>query len=110
MALQQKKAGQAETKPFTNFAVFHDNLITRLKSLAQIQAGFEKRVKEAEGRYSERLAELKKQLDHRWRQIDKFETSLKSYAEAKAGWRRKLSTKDGELDAAKVSLGGTHAW
>jgi len=35
--------GQAETKPFTNFSVFHDNLITRLKALSQIQLDFDKR-------------------------------------------------------------------
>ncbi|KAA1475865.1 hypothetical protein DENSPDRAFT_842743 [Dentipellis sp. KUC8613] len=97
-----KKAGQAETKPFTNFGVFHDNLITRLKSLSQIQLDFDKRVKEAEIRYSDKLTDMKKQLDNRWRQIDKFEAGVKSYGDTKAGWRRKLSAKEGELEAAKA--------
>jgi hypothetical protein len=82
--------------------VFHDNLITRLKSLSLIQADFDRRAKEADVRYSDKLAEIRKQLDHRWRQIDKFEAGLKQYAEAKQTWRRKLSAKEGELDAAKV--------
>jgi hypothetical protein len=30
-AISQKKGNQAEMKPFTNFSVFHDNLIKRLK-------------------------------------------------------------------------------
>ncbi|KZV62762.1 hypothetical protein PENSPDRAFT_758485 [Peniophora sp. CONT] len=99
-----KKSGQAETKPFTNFGVFHDNLITRLKALSQIQHDFDRRVKEAETKYSDRLQEIKKQLDHRWRQIDKFEASVKTMAEAKATWRRKLGLKEGELDTAKAQL------
>ncbi|KAG6810609.1 hypothetical protein H0H92_011161 [Tricholoma furcatifolium] len=98
-----KKSGQAETKPFTNFNVFHDNLITRLKTLSQIQQEFEKRCKEAEGRFTEKLGEIRKQLDHRWKQIDKFEGSLKTYAEAKIAWRRKLSSKEGELEAIKAT-------
>ena len=36
---------KGETKPFTNFSVFHDNLISRLKSLSQIQLDFDKKCK-----------------------------------------------------------------
>ena len=100
----QKKAGQAETKPYTNFGVFHDNLISRLKSLSQIQQDFEKRAKEGEARYTEKLSEIRKSLDQRWRQLDKFETSVKQYADTKTTWRRKLSAKEGELEAAKVNM------
>lgn len=98
----QKKGGAAETKPFTNFGVFHDNLITRLKSLSQIQMDFEKRCKDAEAHYNEKLVDIRKQLDNRWKQIDKFESSLKTYAETKAGWKRKFAQKEGELEAIKV--------
>ncbi|KAF8129354.1 hypothetical protein EV363DRAFT_1584743 [Boletus edulis] len=90
-----KKGGQAETKPFTNFSVFHDNLITRLKALSQIQLDFDKRVKEAETRFTEKLTDMRKQLDTRWKQIDKFETS--------ATWRRKYVVKEGELEALKAT-------
>jgi len=101
----QKKGGQAETKPFTNFSVFHDNLITRLKALSQIQLDFDKRVKEAELRFTEKLVDMRKQLDARWKQIDKFETSVKAYGDAKATWRRKYVAKEGELEALKVRCG-----
>lgn len=101
-AHRQKKGGQAETKPFTNFSVFHDNLITRLKALSQIQLDFDKRVKEAEARFTGKLADMRKQLDTRWKQIDKFETSVKAYGDAKATWRRKYVAKEGELEALKV--------
>lgn len=73
-----------------------------MKSLSQIQLDFEKRAKEAEARYTEKLTEIRKSLDHRWRQLDKFESSVKQYADTKSAWRRKLSAKEGELDAAKV--------
>ncbi len=52
----------------------------------------------------EKLTDMRKQLDARWKQIDKFETSVKAYAEVKAGWRRKFSAKEGELEAIKVCL------
>jgi chromosome segregation ATPase len=98
----QKKGTQGETKPFTNFTVFHDNLISRLKALSQIQLDFDKRVKDVEHKFSEKMAEMRKQLDQRWRQIDKFEQSVKAAAEAKATWRKKLSSKEGEIEALKV--------
>jgi len=98
----QKKAGQAETKPFTNFSVFHDNLITRLKALSQIQLDFDKRCKDVEARFAEKINDMRRQLDHRWKQIDKFEASLKTYADTKAQWKKKLAGKEGELEAIKV--------
>ncbi|KAG2005756.1 hypothetical protein CC2G_002136 [Coprinopsis cinerea AmutBmut pab1-1] len=98
-----KKGSSAETKPFTNFSVFHDNLITRLKQVSQIQLEFDKKVKIVEGRFTDRLADMKKQLDNRWRQLDKFEASLKVFAETKAQWRKKLSAKEGELEAVKAT-------
>ncbi|KAJ3509684.1 hypothetical protein NLJ89_g5089 [Agrocybe chaxingu] len=98
-----KKAGQAETKPFTNFGVFHDNLITRLKALSQIQMDFDKRCKEVEVKFAEKLNDMRKQLDNRWKQIDKFEASLKTYADTKSAWKRKLSQKEGELEAIKAT-------
>ncbi|KAJ6475803.1 hypothetical protein C8R47DRAFT_669678 [Mycena vitilis] len=98
-----KKAGQAETKPFTNFGVFHDNLITRLKALSQIQVDFDRRTKDIEARFIEKLNDMRKQLDMRWKQIDKFEAGVKGYADAKAGWRRKFNSKEGELEALKTT-------
>jgi chromosome segregation ATPase len=98
----QKKGSSGETKPYTNFSVFHDNLITRLKALSQIQLDFDKKCKEVEGKYLDKLNEIKKQLDARWKQIDKFESSVKTYADVKAGWRRKYAAKEGELEGLKV--------
>ena len=52
--------------------------------------------------YTERMNEIKKQLESRWKQIDKFEASVKTLAEAKAAWRKKLSSREGEIEALKV--------
>ena len=49
------------------------------------------------------FSELRKQLDTRWKQIDRFETSVKNLAEIKHSWRRKYNAKEGELEAVKVS-------
>lgn len=46
---------------------------------------------------------MRKQLDYRWRQIDKFESSVRTYAEMKATWRRKFSAKEGEVEALKTA-------
>jgi hypothetical protein len=118
----QRKGSAAETKPFTNFSVFHDNLITRLKAVSQIQLDFDKQVKETETRFSDKLtyvytlenlhptselfynSEFKKQLDGRWKQIDRFETSVKNLTDVRNTWRRKYNVKEGELEAAKVSV------
>lgn len=53
----------------------------------------------------DKLNEIKKQLETRWKQIDKFEAGVKSYGETKATWRRKLSAKEGEVDALKARSG-----
>lgn len=41
-------------------------------------------------------------MESRWRQLDKFETSVKAIAEAKSTWRKKMSAKEGEIEALKV--------
>ena len=82
--------------------MFHDNLITRLKALSQIQLDFDKRCKEAEARFTEKFGDMRKQMESRWRQLDKFETSVKAIAEAKSTWRKKMSAKEGEIEALKV--------
>ncbi|KIP04593.1 hypothetical protein PHLGIDRAFT_75685 [Phlebiopsis gigantea 11061_1 CR5-6] len=98
-----KILGVDKTPPFTNFNVFHDNLISRLKQLSQIQLDFDKRVKEAEARYGDKMTDMRKQIDSRWRQLDKFEASLKTLADAKSLWRKKLSAKEGEVEALKTT-------
>ena len=52
----------------------------------------------------EKLDSIKKQLDARWRQLDKFEASVGKIAEQKLSWRRKFHEKDSELEIAKVGV------
>ena len=70
---------------------------------------FDKKCKEVESRHAEKLAELKKQLDMRSRQIDKYEASLKGLTELKSGWKKKFAAKEGELEALKVCLRSFHS-
>jgi len=37
-----------------------------------------------------------------WRQLNKFESSFKNYAETKTSWRRRFSVNDGKLATLKV--------
>ena len=95
----QKKA---ETKPFTNFPVFHDLIMARLKDLVRISGDFERKSKEIETRYSEKLNEIRKQLDQKWKIIDKFELQVKNLMDVKQSWKRKFALKEGEMEALKV--------
>lgn len=63
---------------------------------------FDKRCKDIEGRFTEKMADMRKQLDNRWKQIDKFEAGVKAFAETKTTWRRKYNAKEGEVEALKV--------
>lgn len=42
---------------------------------------------------------MKKQLDHKWRQLDQFEASVRKLELVKTSWRNKFAVKQGELDA-----------
>jgi hypothetical protein len=52
----QRKPGQTEPKPFSNFSIFHDSLIHRVKAVNQIQVSFERRTKEIENKFSDQFA------------------------------------------------------
>lgn len=52
----QRKPGHPEPKPFANFSVFHDSLISRLKGVNQIQLTFERRTKEIESNFGDQFA------------------------------------------------------
>lgn len=46
---------------------------------------------------------MRKQLDARWRQLDKFEVSVRTLADSKSAWRKKLALKEGEVEALKTT-------
>ncbi|KAG8873257.1 hypothetical protein FRB98_009135 [Tulasnella sp. 332] len=97
------KKGSGSTRPLTNFALFHEDLMGRMKALSHLTADFEKKCKIVEQRFTEKLADLKKQLDGRWKQLDKFEISAKAALENRDKWKRKFQIAQGELDATKAS-------
>jgi predicted nucleic acid-binding Zn-ribbon protein len=42
---------------------------------------------------------MKRQLDHKWKQLDHFEASVRKLELVKTSWRNKFAQKQGELDA-----------
>ncbi|KAH7097868.1 hypothetical protein BKA62DRAFT_715056 [Auriculariales sp. MPI-PUGE-AT-0066] len=101
----KSSAGASTTKPFTNFVVFNDGLLTRLKALSALHAEFEKRVQTTEAKLMERVVELKRTFEGRWRVLERVEGSVKNLADAKASWRRKVATLQGELEGARATIG-----
>lgn len=63
---------------------------------------FGRRCKEIESQYAEKLGEMRRQIDAKWRLLDKFEASVKAVAENKGLWKKKMAAKEGEVEALKV--------
>lgn len=72
--------------------------------MSQVQMDFDRRCKEVEGRYAEKLGEMRRQIDAKWKMLDKFEASLKTVAENKSLWRKRMAAKEGEVEALKVCV------
>ncbi|SCV70616.1 BQ2448_3378 [Microbotryum intermedium] len=100
----QRKSGQADPKPFTNFVIFHDSLISRLKSVNQLQASFDRRAREIETKFSDHFAALKRQHESRLKQLDRFEAAIKTATETQRQWRHRVHSKQAEVDAARAEV------
>lgn len=96
-----KRKGDSDLKPFTNFAVFHDNLISRLRKVSDVQLQFDQKAKTIEEKFSEKFTALKRQQDTRFRQIDRFEVAIKNAVDKQGQWRSRLVTKQTEMDALR---------
>lgn len=93
----------AELKPFTNFDVFHSSLLARLRKVFDTQLGVDQKAKELESKLMEKYTALKRQQDSRFRQIDRFEASIKQAADKQSQWRQRLVSKQSELDSVKAT-------
>ncbi|MBW0464402.1 hypothetical protein O181_004117 [Austropuccinia psidii MF-1] len=93
--------GVADAKPFSNFSVFHESLMNKLRSLSTTHSGFETKIKEVENKLEKQYAALKRQHDSRMRQLDQLETTIKAAADTQRQWRARLATKQGELETAR---------
>ncbi|KAG0364245.1 hypothetical protein BGZ54_007700 [Gamsiella multidivaricata] len=99
-------------KPSTNFAYFSEHLLNRLKSLSKLFILFEKKAKELEDKSTGQLVHLKKQLDLKLRQLDRFETIVRNAADRQKKWREQLvkkQTENEELQAKHALLTKTIA-
>ncbi|KAF8934386.1 hypothetical protein EDD21DRAFT_377196 [Dissophora ornata] len=99
-------------KPSANFAYFSNHLHSRLKSLSRLFILFEKKAKELEDKSTSQLAHLKKQLDSKLKQLDRFETIVRNAADRQRKWREQLvkkQTENEELQAKQLLLTKTIA-
>ncbi|KAH8919162.1 hypothetical protein BT69DRAFT_1337528, partial [Atractiella rhizophila] len=96
-----RKPGQQEAKPYSNFDVFQDNLMNRMKGIGNLRTTFEKRAKELETKFFDQFMSLKKQQEARLRQLDRFENSIKTATDMQKQWRQRLQAKSAELEAVR---------
>ncbi|KAG0291001.1 hypothetical protein BGZ96_005575 [Linnemannia gamsii] len=82
--------GNMLPKPSANFVYFSNHLISRLKSLSKLFVLFEKKGKELEDKATSQLVQLKRQLDMKLKQLDRFETIVRDAADRQRKWREQL--------------------
>ncbi|KAF9370756.1 hypothetical protein CPB97_002496 [Podila verticillata] len=90
--------GNMLPKPSANFVYFSNHLISRLKSLSKLFILFEKKGKELEDKATGQLVHLKKQLDLKLKQMEKFETIVRNAADRQRKWREQLVRKQAETE------------
>jgi chromosome segregation ATPase len=98
-----KRGAEADLKPFTDFAVFNDSLIARMRRVSDIQTQFEQRAKMIEDQFAEKLTAFKRLQDGRFRQIDRFEVAIKNAIDKQGQWRSRVVAKQTEVDAVKAT-------
>ena len=81
----------------TDFRAFHDRLTQRLKRLAHVQAQFVQRSNAIEREHLHQLADVRRNQEARWSQLDRIERSIRAAADKQAQWRRRVLEKEDEL-------------
>ncbi|KAF9901299.1 hypothetical protein EC991_006281 [Linnemannia zychae] len=82
--------GNMLPKPSANFVYFSNHLVSRLKSLSKLFILFEKKGKELEDKATSQLVQLRRQLDMKLKQLDRFETIVRDAADRQRKWREQL--------------------
>ncbi|CAI2188040.1 3097_t:CDS:10 [Funneliformis geosporum] len=88
-------------KPSANFALFHEHLLSKLKTLSHVYNTFDRRIKEIDNRWQEQYESLKNQMDIKLRLLNKFEGMVQKATVAQKDWRDQAKRNQGELEAAK---------
>lgn len=55
VGMDKKRPTQADLKPHTNFAIFHDAIMSRIRVIVQVQQMFERKAKDIEGRFVDQI-------------------------------------------------------
>ncbi|RIA84854.1 hypothetical protein C1645_398480 [Glomus cerebriforme] len=90
-------------KPSTNFDLFHDQLLSKIKTLTHVQNTFDRRAKEIDNRWQEQYESLKNQMDIKLRLLNKLEGTVHKATATQKDWREQAKRNQGELEAAKNS-------
>ncbi|RUS16703.1 hypothetical protein BC937DRAFT_90900, partial [Endogone sp. FLAS-F59071] len=95
-------------KPSTNFALFHEHIIAKLKTLSRLTQTFDKRAKELYDRCQDQFSLLEKQSEMQRSRIDKCNKQIKNFKENSSlsytqasKYRSLLDKKTVELEAAR---------
>ncbi|CAG8474184.1 14801_t:CDS:10 [Funneliformis caledonium] len=88
-------------KPSANFALFHEHLLSKLKTLSHVYNTFDLRTKEIDNRWQEQYESLKNQMDIKLRLLNKFEGMIQKATVAQKDWRDQAKRNQGQLEAAK---------
>jgi hypothetical protein len=55
VGMDKKKPAQADLRPHSNFAVFHDAIVSRIRNITQIQQLFDRKAREMESKFVEQI-------------------------------------------------------
>jgi hypothetical protein len=99
-----------EVRPQTNFGVFQDLLLLRIKRLLSLKRDVEKAVGETQRKWEAKYSSLQHNQDSRLRQLDRLESALKNAQDTQRAWKARLVMKSSEIDAHRVgpAFGSVH--
>ncbi|KOS13603.1 hypothetical protein Malapachy_1781 [Malassezia pachydermatis] len=98
LAEDEAEAGPGESRLLqTHFSTFQDKLTQRLRRLASLQSRFTQRTHALEKAQSARLADLRREHEVRWHQVERMERTIRLATEKQAQWRRRVQDKEQEL-------------
>ncbi|CAH1761916.1 3981_t:CDS:10 [Entrophospora sp. SA101] len=88
-------------KPSTNFKLFHEQLLSKLKTISAAYNNFDSRVKEIVIRWQEQYESLKNQMDLKISHIAKLENAINKIASNQEHWKEQARKAQNELEITK---------
>jgi DNA repair exonuclease SbcCD ATPase subunit len=79
-------------------------LLTRIRRLLTLKSDVQKEVGDMQRKWEAKYSSLKSSQDSRLRQLDRFESALKTAQDSQKAWKARLVMKSSEIEAHKVSI------